>query len=146
MSTYTGMFRLFPVASSSEDGFVVNDKDVIKESLLNIIKTNKGSRIYDPDYGTELYKLVHELNIQRIRNIATSEITRVIEKYEPRAELLSVNAYTGKEDKASELVIVVSVRYVEYDETEELEIRLESEHNWINDAGTHIDPINDLFL
>ena len=145
MSKYTGMFRLYPIPNSSEDGFIINDKDVIKASLLNIINTHKGSRIYDPDYGTNLYKLVHELNIKRTRNIATTEIKEVIQKYEPRAEVLNVDVYTDTGDKASEVVIVVSVKYVEYNEVDELEIRLKSEFDWISKEGEHINPIEEWF-
>lgn len=145
MSRYTGMFRLFPINNSSEDGFVINDKEVIKNSILNIIRTHKGSRVYDPDYGTNIHKLIFELNIQRTRNIAKTEIKHVIEKYEPRAELLDVNAYPGKDEQAHTVTIVILINYVEYNETEELKILLESEADWINDAGTHIDPIDEWF-
>lgn len=145
MSRYTGMFRLYPVKNSGEDGFVVNDKDVIKHSILNLINTHKGSRVYDPDYGTNIHKLVYELNIKRTRNIAKTEIKHVIEKYEPRAELIEVNAFTGKNDKANEVTIVVVVKYIEYNETEEIKILLESEADWINEEGEHIDPIKEWF-
>jgi len=145
MSRYTGIFRLYPIKNSSEDGFAINDKDVIKSSILNIINTHKGSRVYDPDYGTNIHKLIYELNIRRTRNIAKTEIKHVIEKYEPRAELLEVNAYAGKDDKAHEVTIVLLVKYVEYDETEEIEILLKSEADWISDEGEHIDPIEEWF-
>ena len=145
MSRYTGMFRLFPISNASEDGFVVNDKDVIKQSILNIINTHKGSRVYDPDFGTNIYKLVHELNIRRTRNIAKTEITAAIEKYEPRAEVLNVNAYAGKEEKSHEIVVVVDVNYVEYNETEEIEIILISEHDWISEEGIAPNPVDEWF-
>jgi len=145
MSRYTGMFRLFPITNASEDGFVINDKDVIKQSILNIINTHKGSRVYDPDFGTNLYKLIHELNIQRTRNIAQSEITTAIGKYEPRAELISVNVYAGKDEKSNEIVVVVNFKYVEYNEIDELEIILLSEHDWISEEGVSLNPIEDWF-
>lgn len=143
MSRYTGVFKLFPKPGTSEDGFVVYDKEVVKNSLLNILNTHKGSRVYDSDYGTNLHKLIHEPNIQRTRNIAKTEIKDVIEKYEPRAQLLEVNAYAGKGEKTSEVVITVSVKYIEFDETEELEIRLKSDRDWISEEGEHVNPIEE---
>ena len=145
MSRYTGMFRLFPIAGSSEDGFVINDKEIIKASVLNIIKTYKGSRVYDPGYGTNLHKLIFEQNIQRTRNVAKAEITEVIEKYEPRAKLLSVDAYAGSGQGADEVVVVVKIQYVEFGEVEDLEIRMKKDQEWVNQQGIDLDPIEEFF-
>lgn len=140
MPRYTGMFRLSPIHGTSEDGFVDNDINIIKKSILNLIKTHKGSRVYDDDYGTNIHLLIHEQNIQRTRNIAKMEIEHVIAKYENRAEILAVDVYAGKDEQKSEAVVIVSVRYIEFNITEELEIRLESEQAWIHEEGVPVNP------
>lgn len=145
MARYTGLFRLFPMPGQSEDGFVSTDKDVIRRSILNILNTHKGSRVYDPDYGTNLHQLVHELNIQRTRNIAKNEVQEAITKYEPRAQVLQVEAFPGEGEQISEVIILVNVMYIEFGETEELEIRLAADQTWISKEGTHIDPIEEWF-
>jgi|SaaInlStandDraft_4_1057021.scaffolds.fasta_scaffold65235_2 phage baseplate assembly protein W len=145
MATYTGLFKLYPTTGTSEDGFITTDRDVIRNSLLMIINTHKGSRIYDPDFGTNIHHLIHEQNIQRTRNVAKMEIEKAVSKYEPRAEILEIDAYPGEGSLSNEVVIVINVLYIEYGETEELEIRLAGEHNWISEEGTHIDPVNDWF-
>lgn len=143
MSRYIGMFRLYPKPGSSEDGFIVNDKNVVKHSILHLLKTHKGSRVYDPDYGTNLHKLIFEPNIQRTRNIAKTEIESVIKKYEPRAQLLSVESYAGQRELISEVVIIVRVLYVEYGEEEDLELRMERDEHWVSDEGTGTNPIDE---
>jgi len=146
MANYTGLFKLFPISGSSEDGFVVNDKDVIKQSLLKLINTHKGSRVYDPNFGTDLYKLVHEINIQRTRNIAKTEITEAVKKYEPRAEILSVECAAGKGENSSVVIISVKVKYVEYGDVEELKILLNSDSSWIkDDEDVHYNPAEEWF-
>jgi phage baseplate assembly protein W len=145
MARYTGIFRLFPMAGTSEDGFIDTDKKLIRKSVLNIINTYKGSRIYDPDYGTNLHRLIHEQNIQRTRNIAKNEIIDAVTKYEPRAKILQVEAYPGEGEQNSEVIVIVSLLYVEYGEEEDLEIRLSTEQQWISQEGTHIDPIEEWF-
>jgi phage baseplate assembly protein W len=145
MSKYLGLFKLSPSINSSEDGFVIYDKEVIKQSIQNLINTHKGSRVYDPDYGTNLHLLIYEPNIQRTRNIAQTEITNVIKKYEPRAELLEVICTAGTGDKAHEVVITTKVKYVEYGDVEEISIRLVSEQTWISEEGTHYNPIQEWF-
>ena len=145
MSKYTGLFRLFPLVGKSEDGFVSNDKDLVRASVVNLISTHKGSRVYDPDYGTNIHKLVFELNIQRVRNIAKVEITEIVEKYEPRAKIIDINAYPGTGKHTDTVVMVVKLLYVEFDETEELEIRLKKDNAWISEEGVDLDPIEEWF-
>ena len=41
MARYTGLFRLFPIPGESDDGFISNDKDIVKRSILNILNTHK---------------------------------------------------------------------------------------------------------
>jgi len=127
---YTGLFKLYPKPGTSEDGFVSYDKDVIKQSIMTLIKTPKGSRIYDPLLGTDLHRLIHDLNLKSIQNVAKAEILNVIEKYEPRVDLLNVGVYVeGETDQI--LVIFLHFRYKEYNDEEILELRMASEQQWI---------------
>ena len=145
MARYTGLFRLYPIHGQSEDGFVDYDKTIIKKSIMNLINTHKGSRIYDPDYGTNLHRLIHEFNIQRTRNIAKTEIQQIIEKYEPRARIQNVGAFAGEGENAHQVVILITVLYVEYGDTEELEIRLNTDRQWIDREGVPVDPAAEWF-
>jgi len=142
--TYTGMFRLHPIKGSSVDGFVDHDRELIKRSVLNLIKTPKGSRVYDPEYGTNLHRLIHEQNIQRIRNIAKNEVKAVISKYEPRVEIKRLEAYAdGEVDQ--EIVIVMTLLYLEFDIEEILEVKFATDNQWMKDEGVKFDPMDELF-
>ena len=134
--TYTGLFGFSPKkdGKASVDGFVDHDKELIKKSVLNIIKTPKGSRVYDPEYGTNLHRLVHELNIERIRNIAKMEIRNAIEKYEPRVIITRIEAYVSGEIN-QDIIIVMSLFYIEFKTEEILEIKFQSDSQWINNKG-----------
>ena len=133
MSTYTGLFKLNLTPGSSVDGFVDHDREVIKKSVKNIISTYKGSRIYDPDYGTNLHRLGHELNIERIRNIAKNEIEHAITKYEPRAKIMRIEAYPSGEIN-QEIIIVMSLLYVEFGIEEILEMKLATDNQWFDES------------
>jgi hypothetical protein len=41
--------------------------------------------------------------------------------------------------------MVVKLLYVEFDETEELEIRLKKDNAWISEEGVDLDPIEEWF-
>lgn len=145
MTRYRGMFRLFPIPGSSEDGFISTDKDIIKQSITSLIRTHKGSRVYDPAYGTNIHKLLFEPNIQRTRNVAKAEITHVIEKYEPRAKLIAVEAYPGEPPHQDDVVITVEIEYTEYGDREILEIRYKKDQEWISTEGQVLDPVEEWF-
>lgn len=142
--TYTGLFKLHPTPGSSIDGFVDHDKEVIKKSVLTIIKTHKGSRLYDPEFGTNLHRLVHELNIERIRNIAKTEIEAAITKYEPRAIIERIEAYPGGE-LDNDVTIVMTLKYIEFGDEEIIEIKVASDVQWINDENKEQNVAEALF-
>jgi phage baseplate assembly protein W len=142
---YTGMMRLHPIAGRSEDGFVEHDKELIKRSVNTIIKTPKGSRVYDPDFGTNLHLLVNEPNIQRTRSRSKIEIIQAVEKYEPRAVVRDVNVVAGGDGNESEVVAMVKIEYVEYAESEILNIRMKKEDDWISTEGQTVDPMEEFF-
>jgi phage baseplate assembly protein W len=142
--TYTGMFKLHPKKGSSVDGFVDHDKEVIKKSVLNIIKTHKGSRVYDPDYGTNLHRLIHEQNIARTRNIAKTEITDAVTKYEPRAIILSVSVFPS-EEVVDEVIAVVTLLYVEFGDEETIEMKIAADNSWENEDKAMASPHQKMF-
>lgn len=143
-NVYTGMFKLHPTRGSSVDGFVVHDKDVIKKSVVNIIKTHKGSRVYDPDYGTNLHRLIHEQNLDRTRNIAKTEVKEAIAKYEPRAVVLGVSVFPN-EQVVDEAILVVTILYVEFGDEETIEMSLKANTDWENADKAASSPIEDMF-
>lgn len=138
MSHYTGLFKLAPTAGSSEDGFVVHDKEVIKHSILSLISTHKGSRVYDPEYGTNLYRLVHEVNLDRIRNVAKGEIESAIKKYEPRGTVSQIEAFVQGEIE-QEVLILMTLSYTEYNDSEVIEFKFASDAQWVDDVNNDKD-------
>jgi len=134
MSRYTGLFKLAPTPGSSSDGFVVHDKEVIKRSIQSLISTHKGSRVYDPEYGTNLHRLITEVNLDRIRNVAKGEIESAIEKYEPRGSVSRIEAFV-QGDTDQEVLILMTLKYTEYDDSEIIEFKFASDAQWVDDVN-----------
>jgi len=138
--TYKGLFGFKFKPNSSEDGFVSYDKDVIKKSIITLIKTPKGGRIYEPDLGTNLNRLVFDLNLEKVKNVAKVEIEEVIKKYEPRVELLGIKTFV-EGDLDDILIIFLNLKYKEFDDEEIMEIRLKKDKEWIE----HVDVKGEKF-
>ena len=88
----------------------IQDLEVIINSWNNILITPRRSYQYDPEYGSDLYKLVFEpgdeITAQRIEN----EVMNTLLKYDDRASISSFDVLFYEDRKA----FMVSIR-VDYD-------------------------------
>lgn len=67
----------------------VNDKAVTR-SIRNLIMTNPGERLYQPDIGSGIRSLLFEPMSQFTANALRKMIEDTIRKYEERAQVLAV--------------------------------------------------------
>jgi phage baseplate assembly protein W len=63
----------------------ISNNDVVKQSIRNLLYTMPGERLFNLDYGINLYQYIFE-NYARVGDIK-SEMVRVIKKYEPRVTI-----------------------------------------------------------
>jgi phage baseplate assembly protein W len=63
----------------------IANKDVVKQSIRNILYTMPGERLFNLDYGVNLYQYIFDTYAE-IGEIK-SEMVRVLLRYEPRVEL-----------------------------------------------------------
>lgn len=98
----------------------------VKNSLLGIITTRKGSRPFDPEFGCnlsdELFENMTPLTADTIRR----NIVSAIQNYEPRINRLSVEVLPLYDDNA----IIVTVLFSIVDDPDTLErIRIQMKSN-----------------
>jgi hypothetical protein len=74
----------------------LTNRDVVKQSLRNIVLTNRGERLYKPNLGGDIRKLLFD-NIASETDIfiIKDKIKKSIEAYEPRVEIISVEVITA---------------------------------------------------
>ena len=59
-------------------GLTYQSKDEIRASLLHLLLTQKGTRYYDPDFGTEIYKYIFDpMDGETFENIREEVDTQV---------------------------------------------------------------------
>ena len=101
----------FPFRDSSK-GFFLDlntvDTKAIKADLLHLILTNKGERLYLPDFGTNLRKYLFDPYDGVTESEIKSEISEAIKKYIPN---LKVNSITFEEAPQSQYGAVVRLDY-----------------------------------
>ena len=68
----------------TDDLLVKKEDAAVKQAILNLLLTNKGERIYDPEYGSDLRgHLFEPLDFGTAGSIKDN-IIRTIRNYEPR--------------------------------------------------------------
>ena len=106
----------FPFKDSPE-GFYLNlnatDTDAIRSDLLHLLLTNKGERLYLPDFGSDLKKYIFEPNDSITHEQIKDNLNETIKRYIPN---LIINEITFKEDP-NEQVIIVELTYTVTDGT-----------------------------
>ena len=66
------------------------NEDAVKESIRNIVLTNKGERPFQPNFGCDVRKLLFENYTPQTSTLIEQTIRSSIAAYEPRAEVTDI--------------------------------------------------------
>ena len=103
----------------SKDLAILKDEDAVKESIKNLILTDRGERLMQPYIGGNIRAMLFENMTPGTLKLIKDRVTTTIETYEPRAELIDVFV-SGDLDTAD-----VSVRITFYIRNAEQPIQLD---------------------
>ena len=96
----------FPFRDSSDGSyFKMNktDKDAIRADLLHLLLTNKGERLYLPEFGSDLKKFIFEPNDEITQEEIKDNLNQTITRFIPN---LLINDISFRNDTIEELIIV----------------------------------------
>lgn len=94
--------------NSSVGDWVLNggsDVQVIISDLRNLLLTQKGERLMNPDFGTQINKLVFEPDTSVLEAQVQQEVTQAIAKFEPRVNILSISTERLPNDRQVNVAI-----------------------------------------
>lgn len=107
----------------------------IKSDLLSLLLTNPGERVFLPDFGTPLKRLIFEQNDATLEIVAKNMIAESISKWEPRVAItdISVSSKTSSSDlnpqdpgQDIDNILSIKILFVDPEELSEVqELRLE---------------------
>ena len=96
----------------------LDNKQSIRASILNILRTRKGERLFQPQLGTNIHKMLFEPNTPFTAGQINQELKSSIEDQEPRVTVERINT----DDFPDEYGVKVFILCVIKDTTEEVEI------------------------
>lgn len=101
----------FPFSDDPDGKFLkMNDdaKKAIKADLMHLLLTNKGERLYMPDFGANLRQYVFEQNDEPSWNGIRNEINTAVRKYIPNLIITELSTVPSEEN---EHAVVVKIDY-----------------------------------
>ena len=72
------------------------DLRVIQSNLKMLLLTAKGERLMLPDYGTNLKRIIFELNVATVETIIQQEIAQAVALWEPRVTLQTISVVSNE--------------------------------------------------
>jgi phage baseplate assembly protein W len=111
-SDFTNNMLITPVGEQLARVINVNS---VKQSIKNLILTNTGERPFQPNIGGNIHELLFEHNVDENLVQAEYYISRVLELYEPRIQLLQVKVSSSE---SNENLINITVVYRTLNNTE----------------------------
>ena len=100
-------FKKHPVTN---DLVVSRDASAIKQAIVNLLLTNKGERVYQPDYGSDLRKFLFEPMDFATAAAIQNKILSTLSKFEPRIGVLSIEAVPNFDDNGFEDEMTYEIR------------------------------------
>ena len=97
----------------SQDLTVNKDEDAVKESIKNLILTDRGERLMQPSLGGNITAMLFENITPAVLKLIEDNIRTTITLYEPRAELQNVAVSSNIDDNTVKVRITFYIKNVE---------------------------------
>lgn len=87
---YSDMKKSFEISSLSNDITMFKDEDAVKESIKNLVLTDRGERLMQPNLGGNVRSMLFENMTPASLKLIEDQIKSTLALYEPRANVQDV--------------------------------------------------------
>jgi phage baseplate assembly protein W len=105
----------FPIEDDTETGYCFKTtkitRDAIRSDLFFLLYTSKGERWYNPDYGTDLKKLLFEQNDNVTNENIIEEIRKTVERYLPIVTIEKVDTNIVDDNSRNQISLTLYFTY-----------------------------------
>jgi len=113
LSIYSDLRKDMEVNPITNDLALKTDEESVKESLKNLILTNKGERLFQPNLGSDVVKSLFDNMTPASIKVLETSIKNTINNYEPRASVLNVEVLPYYDENMVKINITFYVRNAE---------------------------------
>jgi uncharacterized protein len=109
---------------------MVEENASVRQAILLLLSTIPGERVMRPDYGCEIHRLIFSPNDDTTAGLAIHYVRRALDRWEPRIELLRLDAGRSPESpERLDLILEYRVRATQQIQTFALSINLAGEES-----------------
>ena len=101
------------VSPVSDDIAVLKNDAAVKESIKNLLFTDRGEKLMRPNFGGGIRELLFENMTPDVIKELENRITETIELYEPRCELIEVSVQASLDENSVKATIQFYISNVE---------------------------------
>lgn len=123
MATFTDFTNKFTVHPVNGTLKVLNDADSVKQSIRNLILTDRGERFFQPSVGCKIRTLLFDNFTPQSKIVAKQTIEETIELHEPRAMLQNVDVSAMPDNNA--VIVSVLFNLINSPEVQSLDLEIE---------------------
>ena len=123
ISVYSDFKKNLEISALSNDLTLFKDEDSVKESLKNLILTDRGERLMQPEVGGDIRAMLFENMTPAGLKLIEDQVRTTIEIYEPRATLQDVIVSSSLDDNTVRVKVIFFIRNI--DQALELDVFLE---------------------
>tara|TARA_Y100000385_G_C13067198_1_gene627280 strand:- start:62 stop:478 length:417 start_codon:yes stop_codon:yes gene_type:complete len=87
---YADLRKDLAISPVSNDLTVLKNDDAVKDALKNLLLTDRGERLMQPNLGGNIRAMLFENLTPAILTMIKTQIEETVKLYEPRAELIDV--------------------------------------------------------
>lgn len=103
---YSDLNLLFTAHPATADVTKKTDEEAVKASIRNLIQTKNYERPFHPEIGCQIYSLLFENYTPVVKQVMKKTIFDVIDKFEPRAQIIDVIIRDRPDNNSLDLEII----------------------------------------
>jgi len=84
------------------------DIRILESSVKMLLTTAKGERVMEPEYGTNIRKLIFETNSAAIESLIEEELSSALNRWEPRVESRGISIVRGDDRSVTVSMVLIS--------------------------------------
>jgi uncharacterized protein len=107
---YSDFFKDLTVNPISGDLALRTNEEAIKESMKNLILTNRGERLFQPNIGSDVMASLFENATPVTLKILEERVRDVINNFEPRVSIIDVDVTSLYDDNRVQVTIYFYVK------------------------------------
>lgn len=113
VTIYQDFKKNLEISPLSADLTLNKDEDAVKESIKNLILTDRGERLMQPNLGGNITAMLFENLTPSVMKLIEDNVRTTINLYEPRAELQNVAVTSNIDDNTVRVRITFYIKNVE---------------------------------